>query len=231
MTGYDFGDIVLVPFPFTDQSGIKKRPAVIVSESSMSTSASAKPVTVACPACQTVNPEAGVNSKCSACGEPLVAAVFQQSIDALKRLNERVAEASAPSFKTFNGFGTTLLDYRELGGGEWEATRWVVAAMFPVAPLATYRIRPKRQENSYGRMESYFEILGREPLSFARVLRVYALLALGLAPIVLGFVYSSWVNRTLGGPPAALAMFASVAWGAYVIFFRIRNDSKAYKKS
>jgi mRNA interferase MazF len=31
MTSYDFGDIVLVPFPFTDQSGIKKRPAVIVS--------------------------------------------------------------------------------------------------------------------------------------------------------------------------------------------------------
>ena len=31
MTGYDFGDIVLVPFPFTDQSAVKKRPAVIVS--------------------------------------------------------------------------------------------------------------------------------------------------------------------------------------------------------
>lgn len=26
-----FGDVVLVPFPFTDQSGTKKRPAVIVS--------------------------------------------------------------------------------------------------------------------------------------------------------------------------------------------------------
>jgi len=30
-TSYSFGDIVLVPFPFTDQTGIKKRPAVIVS--------------------------------------------------------------------------------------------------------------------------------------------------------------------------------------------------------
>jgi mRNA interferase MazF len=26
-----FGDVVLVPFPFTDQSGAKKRPAVVVS--------------------------------------------------------------------------------------------------------------------------------------------------------------------------------------------------------
>lgn len=28
---YEFGDVVLIPFPFTDQSTIKKRPAVIVS--------------------------------------------------------------------------------------------------------------------------------------------------------------------------------------------------------
>jgi mRNA interferase MazF len=31
MTDYKFGDIVLVPFPFTDQTTTKKRPAVIVS--------------------------------------------------------------------------------------------------------------------------------------------------------------------------------------------------------
>jgi mRNA interferase MazF len=30
MTSYDFGDVVLVPFPFTDQTGAKKRPAVVV---------------------------------------------------------------------------------------------------------------------------------------------------------------------------------------------------------
>lgn len=28
---FSFGDVVLVPFPFTDQSGSKKRPAVVVS--------------------------------------------------------------------------------------------------------------------------------------------------------------------------------------------------------
>ena len=28
-----FGEVVLVPFPFTDQSGVKKRPAVVVSSS------------------------------------------------------------------------------------------------------------------------------------------------------------------------------------------------------
>lgn len=33
MTSYKFGDVVLVPFPFTDQSASKKRPAVVVSSS------------------------------------------------------------------------------------------------------------------------------------------------------------------------------------------------------
>ena len=31
MTGYNFGDVVLVHFPFTDQTTTKKRPAVVVS--------------------------------------------------------------------------------------------------------------------------------------------------------------------------------------------------------
>ncbi|MBI3525573.1 MAG: type II toxin-antitoxin system PemK/MazF family toxin [Betaproteobacteria bacterium] len=35
---YSFGDVVLVPFPFTDQSGAKKRLAVIVSSSSYNAS-------------------------------------------------------------------------------------------------------------------------------------------------------------------------------------------------
>lgn len=35
---FSFGDVVLVPFPFTNQSGTKKRPAVVVSSSSYNTS-------------------------------------------------------------------------------------------------------------------------------------------------------------------------------------------------
>src|ERR1044072_4133689 len=99
-------------------------------------STSTKTVTVACPACKTVNPDAGVSSKCSACAEFLAAAVIQQSIDELKRLNERMAEINAPSFKTFNGFGTTLLDYRQRDDGAWEGTRRGVARMLPIVRRA-----------------------------------------------------------------------------------------------
>jgi mRNA interferase MazF len=35
---FSFGDVVLVPFPFTDQSGTKKRPAAVVSSNSYNAS-------------------------------------------------------------------------------------------------------------------------------------------------------------------------------------------------
>jgi mRNA interferase MazF len=34
---YELGDVVLVPFPFTDQSAHKRRPAVIVSSAAYNT--------------------------------------------------------------------------------------------------------------------------------------------------------------------------------------------------
>ena len=34
MINYEFGDVILVPFPFTDQTTTKKRPAVVVSSNS-----------------------------------------------------------------------------------------------------------------------------------------------------------------------------------------------------
>lgn len=34
MTHYEFGDVILVPFPFTDQTTTKKPPAAIVSSNS-----------------------------------------------------------------------------------------------------------------------------------------------------------------------------------------------------
>jgi len=37
MTAYSFGDVILVPFPFTDQSQAKQRPAVVVSSARYNT--------------------------------------------------------------------------------------------------------------------------------------------------------------------------------------------------
>jgi mRNA interferase MazF len=37
MTAYNFGDVILVPFPFTDQARAKQRPAVVVSSTRYNT--------------------------------------------------------------------------------------------------------------------------------------------------------------------------------------------------
>jgi len=37
MIGYTFGDVILVPFPFADQSTTKQRPAVVISSSHYNT--------------------------------------------------------------------------------------------------------------------------------------------------------------------------------------------------
>jgi len=37
-TSFDFGDVLLVPFPFSNQTAVKKRPAVVVSSSAYNSS-------------------------------------------------------------------------------------------------------------------------------------------------------------------------------------------------
>ena len=185
--------------------------------------------TVTCPKCHVVYEGVTGDGKCAGCGELLVAAMLEQLTDGIRQTAERLAELNAPSFKSFNGCGTTLLDYRELAGGVWEATRWVIIFGLPVVPLASYVIEPTRQESRYGQQSSYFKILSRSRLSVARVLRVYALVLIGLFPIVWGSLHNTTVNRLLGGTYAFFAMLACVAWGMYIIFWKLKNDGKAYR--
>ncbi|HEY0097800.1 MAG TPA: hypothetical protein VGB76_02500 [Pyrinomonadaceae bacterium] len=176
-----------------------------------------------------MNAEANVNSACSRCGESLAPALIEQSVNELKRLTAKLEEASAPSFNSFNGFGTTLLDYRASPVGTYEATRWAIALFLPLFPIANYVIQPTGQERSYGRETSKFRIMAQTPLTLTRILRTYALAVAGLLPIIAGSLYSNVVNRTLGGLPAAVAMILSFVWAIYIIFFKLKNEGAAYK--
>jgi hypothetical protein len=191
--------------------------------------------TVTCPACRTANENAEANTACRSCGQSLAAALLEQSIADLRQLTEKVSRMTAPrkTFYTFNGFGTTLLDYRRAGDddGTYEATRWVTAMFVPLVPLADYVVRPQEEERSYGRESYRFEIVERKRLSWGRVLRTYLIAAAGVAVPVLYFWNGKSVERALG-PYAAVGLgLAAVAFGGYVIFYVIKNEHRAYRKA
>ena len=187
--------------------------------------------TVACPACKAVN--SADEEACGKCGASLAAAKLEQSIAELRALNERTRhlhEQPKSSFNSINGFGTTLLDYRPRGDGTWEAVRWVIAMAIPLVPLGAYVILPEKQEHTYGRQTSTFSVVDRAPLTAQRIVRTYLLVIVGLAPLVLGWMNSRWVNHTLGGGKAFFAMLATFVWAAYIILVKIKNDGPAYKQ-
>jgi uncharacterized membrane protein len=168
---------------------------------------------------------------CANCGDSLAAALFQQSVDELKKLTDKLQDIKKPSrsFYSFNGFGTTLLDYRALPDGTYQATRWIIALFLPVFPLKTYIIEPMTQEFGYGQETSQFRILGQTSLSVVRVLRTYLLAVVALLPGILGFIYSRELNRLVPGLWALALMILMVVWATYIIFFKLKNEGKAYR--
>jgi len=185
--------------------------------------------TISCPSCQATNSTEG--SDCTNCGGSLATAKLEYSINEIKKTTAKMRELTTPrkTFYSINGCGTTLLDYRALADGSYAATRWVTVFGLPLLPLSGYVIEPTSQEYSHGGETSKFSILGKTPLAIDRVMRTYLLAVIGVLPLILGAINSRWVNRTLGGPLAFVAMIASFAWLVYIIFYRLKNDSKAYK--
>lgn len=185
--------------------------------------------TTSCTNCGAVTDTAALT--CSKCGVSPAAAKIEHSVTELKQLTQKLRELNAPrhSFNSFNGCGTMLLDYRALPDGTYVATRWVTVLFLPLVPLSAWVIEPTGQEVSYGRETSRFSIIASTPVSPARALRTYLLVAIGLAPVIIGSFNSHALNHVLGGPVAFFAMLATIAWGIYIIFFRLKNDGKAYK--
>jgi hypothetical protein len=152
-------------------------------------------------------------------------------VDELKELTGKLQQSRKPSrsFNSFNGFGTTLLDYRQLPDGTYQATRWIIALFLPVFPLASYVIKPATQEFGYGRETARFTILAETELSAARILRTYLLAVIGLLPAILGFVYSREINHAVRGVYALGLMILIFVWALYFIFIKLKNEGKAYR--
>ena len=178
--------------------------------------------TIKCDGCGFANKVDASISNCQNCGASLAAAKLLASLQAA---NERLAQLAKPakSFTTFNGFGTTLLDYRQRDDGLHEATRWVVAMMIPLIPLSAYVIRLGTEERSYGRESQRFTIIEKTSLSPARVLWVYFLVAIALLPLYL-FGYNDLLGiGKYGWHTFVLRGLIPIVWAGFIIFYWLQR--------
>ena len=179
--------------------------------------------TVTCVSCSASNPLRDDLNDCQSCGVSLELPKAMASLQATTEKMSRLKSAPAKSFYTFNGFGTTLLDYRKREDGLHEATRWVVALMIPLIPLSSYVIRLGAEVRSYGREAQSFGIIEKIPLSPARVLWVYLLVVIAFLPLYLFGYYDYLGLRTLGLAPFLFRGLLPIIWAGFIIFYWLQR--------
>lgn len=118
---------------------------------------------------------------------------------------------------TTNGFGTQFYDWEYLRNGDAEATIWLVAAFFPIAPLRRVRLRVHTSGekpsffalNSGGSFQISYDELETVPNSPARIARTYLkgwvlTPLILLAPLLVMIALSRILPREADGGPNAL---------------------------
>jgi hypothetical protein len=184
--------------------------------------------TLLCPACQTANSTS--SSTCSVCGASLTEALVQQQIAKLKETAAQVADTHkpAPGLKSFNGCGTTLLDYRPHGDGTYEATQWFTLFYLPLIPLAAWTVKPIQREASLGHETYRYERLRQEKLKPMHVLGTYLLTVLAVVPVLFAFCRMDLVNRWVGSSRGFFVTLAALVWCGF-LFYKISNSDSAFR--
>ena len=119
-----------------------------------------------------------------------------------------------------NGTGIRLLDYRPMSDGTYEATRWLTILLIPILPIGTLHIRPGTAEGVSTMMRYSFQLLGKRPMNWRRVLRMYAIDLIAALPVALCALFETPGENT----DLWLTMFVfSVLWGIAVLLFTQRG--------
>lgn len=203
---------------------------------------------VKCPSCAFDNSLEQAN--CSQCGASLPVTPVDSSNDVeeqVRRITERIAainddmrETRTPARTTsFNGCGVMLLDYRPVGDGNYEATRWVTVFGFPIIPLAVWKIHPRRYSQDMRGERQSFDLLDKRRITIDRLLRPYLIVALGALPFILAYYFAD-LRPVVYGLGRALGAWVAVAFIIVLIIMvlvwigfimtRFHNADKAYKQ-
>jgi hypothetical protein len=119
-----------------------------------------------------------------------------------------------------NGTGIRLLDYRRVSEDSYEATRWLTILFIPVLPIGTLLIRPGTAEGIATMMRYSFQLLGKRPMNWRRVWRMYAIDLIAALPVAL----CAWFETPGEMTDLWLTIFIfSVLWAVAVLAFTQRG--------
>lgn len=119
-----------------------------------------------------------------------------------------------------NGTGIRLLDYRQVSEDTYETTRWLTILFIPILPIGTLLIRPGTAEGVGTSMRYSFQLLGKQPMNWRRVLRMYAIDLIAALPVAL----CAWFETPGETTDLWITTFIfSVLWGVGVFAFTQRG--------
>lgn len=90
-----------------------------------------------------------------------------------------------------NGTGIRLLDYLRVSADTYEATRWLTLFFIPLIPIGTWIIRPGTAEGVGTGTHYNFQILGKRPLRWNRIGRLWLINIAAVLPITLCFIFQT----------------------------------------
>jgi hypothetical protein len=124
-----------------------------------------------------------------------------------------------------NGTGIRLLDYQRVGADAYEVTRWLTLFFIPLLPIGTLLIRPGTAEGNGTGVQYSFELLGKRPMRWGRVGRMYGLTMLAALPVAV----CAWFEAPGQQTNMWVALFVfSLLWALAVLVFAQHGASKLY---
>ncbi|HEX2204571.1 MAG TPA: zinc ribbon domain-containing protein [Longimicrobium sp.] len=183
--------------------------------------------TVTCPTCGPVTLDA--QYACPTCRTPLTHLAMEQLAGRMRSDIARIEAKRPPkTTTTVNGSGTMLLDYRPAGDGTYTATRWVTLAYLPLVPLSRTRVRPVERTAEIMGQRYLYDVVGKEPLDPASILRTYLFTLLAVVPVIFAFVKMEEVTRAVGDGPGFLFTAATIVWFVFMMT-RFANADRVFR--
>jgi len=139
---------------------------------------------------------------------------------------------------TGDGTGIKFIDYQRSEDGSFKVMKWIVLFYIPILPLSAWEIVPTGFENTIpGMCQTYkSNVLGRIPLKFLRILRIWAIDVISLAPIIsasylifrFGRDFANWAGAGVGIGIIVASLVGSLCWLIALHWLFTDNGSDYY---